>query len=194
MRLKNVKFLKAAYLPSQIPELPYSEVALVGRSNVGKSSLLNTLAMNSRLAKVSSKPGKTRSINFFLVDNKFVLVDLPGYGFAKASEKEKSRWANLVESYLKNRDNLKNIFILVDSKVGPTDSDRQMKLWCDFYSIPYTIVATKIDKLKKRSNIQNLDRRIREALGLDESIKIIKFSSKNGQGRDELIRLIESVV
>ncbi len=186
MKIKNVKLYKAVYKPEDILQTPYNEVAFVGRSNVGKSSLLNTLANNFKLAKVSSQPGKTRSINFYLIDGKFFLVDLPGYGFAKVPLSEQKRWRDLIESYLKGRDRLKGIFLLVDSKVGPTEKDLQMKEWLDFYGIPYVVVATKVDKLKQKER-RKLEERIREGFK-DNSIKIIPFSSKTREGRDKLLK------
>lgn len=186
MKIKNVKLYKAVYKPEDILQTPYNEVAFVGRSNVGKSSLLNTLANNFKLAKVSSQPGKTRSINFYLIDGKFFLVDLPGYGFAKVPLSEQKRWRDLIESYLKGRDRLKGIFLLVDSKVGPTEKDLQMKEWLDFYGIPYVVVATKVDKLKQKER-RKLEERIREGFK-DNSIKIIPFSSKTREGRDRLLK------
>jgi len=186
MKVKKVKLYKTVYAPEELPQTPYSEVAFVGRSNVGKSSLLNALANNFKLAKVSSQPGKTRSINFFLVNDRFFLVDLPGYGFAKVPLSEQKRWRELVEGYLKNRDRLKGVFLLVDSKVGPTEKDLQMKEWLDFHGIPYTVVATKVDRLKKKEK-NSLERRIREAFK-DEAVKIIPFSSKTREGRDKLLK------
>ncbi|RKQ63229.1 GTP-binding protein [Thermovibrio guaymasensis] len=186
MKIKNVKLYKAVYRPEDIPQTPYNEVAFVGRSNVGKSSLLNTLANNFKLARVSSQPGKTRSINFYLIDGKFFLVDLPGYGFAKVPLSEQKRWRDLIESYLKGRDRLKGIFLLVDSKVGPTEKDLQMKEWLDFYGIPYVVVATKVDKLKQKER-RKLEERIREGFK-NNSIKIIPFSSKTREGRDRLLK------
>ena len=186
MKIKNVKLYKAVYKPEDILQTPYNEVAFVGRSNVGKSSLLNTLANNFKLARVSSQPGKTRSINFYLIDGKFFLVDLPGYGFAKVPLSEQKRWRDLIESYLKGRDRLKGVFLLVDSKVGPTEKDLQMKEWLDFYGIPYVVVATKVDKLKQKER-RKLEERIREGFK-DNSIKIIPFSSKTREGRDKLLK------
>ncbi len=186
MKIRNVKLYKTVYKPEELPDTPYSEVAFVGRSNVGKSSLLNTLANNFKLAKVSSQPGKTRSINFYLIDNRFFLVDLPGYGFAKVPLSEQKRWRELIESYLKGRDRLKGVFLLVDSKVGPTEKDLQMKEWLDFYSIPYLVVATKVDKLKQKER-RNLEERIKKALG-DSSVTVIPFSSKTREGRERLLK------
>ncbi len=192
MKIKKVKLYRTVYRPEDLPQTPYNEVAFVGRSNVGKSSLLNTLVNNFKLAKVSSEPGKTRSVNFYLVNNRFFLVDLPGYGFAKVPFEEQKRWRELIEGYLKERDRLKGVFLLVDSRVGPTEKDVQMKDWLDFYGIPYVVVATKVDKLKKRERAK-LEEKIREAFK-DSSVKVIPFSSKTREGRDQLLREIRNFV
>lgn len=192
MKIRKVELYKTVYVPEDLPQTPYREVAFVGRSNVGKSSLLNTLANNFKLAKVSSEPGKTRSINFYLVNNKFFMVDLPGYGFAKVSFKEQKRWRELIENYLKERDTLKGVFLLVDSRVGPTEKDRQMKDWLDFFGIPYVIVATKVDKLKS-SEKQKLEKKIEEGFG-DKDLRIIPFSSKTREGRVEVLKEIERLL
>ena len=192
MKIKKVKLYRTVYRPEDLPQTPYNEVAFVGRSNVGKSSLLNTLVNNFKLAKVSSEPGKTRSVNFYLVNDRFFLVDLPGYGFAKVPFEEQKRWRELIEGYLKERDRLKGVFLLVDSRVGPTEKDVQMKDWLDFYGIPYVVVATKVDKLKKRERAK-LEEKIREAFK-DSSVKVIPFSSKTREGRDQLLREIRNFV
>jgi len=188
MRIRNVELYKTVFNPEDLPQTPFKEVAFVGRSNVGKSSLLNTLANNFKLAKVSSQPGKTRSINFYLVDKKFFLVDLPGYGFAKVPLKEQLRWRELIEGYLKERDNLKGVFLLVDSKVGPTEKDLQMKEWLAFYSIPYVVVATKVDRLRS-SQRRGLEDRIRKSLDSPQ-VEVIPFSSKTREGRDRVLKII----
>ncbi len=192
MKIRKVKLYRTVYKPEDLPQTPYNEVAFVGRSNVGKSSLLNTLVNNFKLAKVSSEPGKTRSVNFYLVNDRFFLVDLPGYGFAKVPLEEQKRWRELIESYLKERDRLKGVFLLVDSRVGPTEKDVQMKDWLDFYGIPYVVVATKVDKLKKKERAK-LGERIRETFN-DSSVKVIPFSSKTREGRDVLLREIRNFV
>ncbi|ADY73846.1 GTP-binding protein engB [Desulfurobacterium thermolithotrophum DSM 11699] len=192
MKIKKVKLYKTVYAPEELPQTPYKEVAFVGRSNVGKSSLLNTLVNNYKIAKVSSEPGKTRSVNFYLINDKFFMVDLPGYGFAKVPFKEQKRWRDLIEKYLKERDTLKGVFLLVDSKVGPTEKDKQMKDWLDFFGIPYVVVATKVDKLKS-SEKQKLKRKVEEGLK-DKNLEIIPFSSKTREGRVEVLKRIERLL
>lgn len=192
MKIRKVELYRTVYKPEDLPQTPYNEVAFVGRSNVGKSSLLNTIVNNFKLAKVSSEPGKTRSVNFYLVNDKFFMVDLPGYGYAKVPFSEQKRWRKLIEGYLKDRDRLKGVFLLVDSRVGPTEKDLQMKEWLDFYRIPYVVVATKVDKLK-RSERSKLEKKIKEGFG-DESLKVIPFSSKTREGRDKLLKEIKAFV
>ena len=192
MKIRKVNLYRTVYKPENLPQTPYNEVAFVGRSNVGKSSLLNTVVNNFKLAKVSSEPGKTRSVNFYLVNDRFFLVDLPGYGFAKVPFEEQKRWRELIEGYLKDRDRLKGVFLLVDSRVGPTEKDKQMKEWLDFFGIPYIVVATKVDKLKKNEKAK-LEKRIKEEFK-DNSVKVIPFSSKTREGRDRLLKEIKSFV
>ncbi|SMO56801.1 GTP-binding protein [Balnearium lithotrophicum] len=192
MKVKNVELYKAVYSPEDLPQTPFNEVAFVGRSNVGKSSLLNTIVNNFKLARVSSEPGKTRSINFYLVNQKFFLVDLPGYGFARVPLREQKRWKELIESYLKGRDRLKGIFLLIDSRVGPTEKDKQMKDWLDFYSIPYVVIATKVDKLKS-SERKKLEEKVRRAFK-DDSVRIVPFSSKTREGREQVLKILNNWV
>lgn len=192
IKIRKVELHRTVYVPNDFPSVPYREVAFVGRSNVGKSSLLNTLANNFKLAKVSSEPGKTRSINFYLVNNKFFLVDLPGYGFAKVPFREQNRWKELVENYLGSRNQLKGVFLLVDSKVGPTEKDRQMKSWLDFFEASYIVVATKVDKLRS-SEKQRLKTKIRKGFN-DENLRVIPFSSKTREGRVEILKEIEKLI
>ena len=192
MKIRKVELYKTVYVPEDLPQTPYREVAFVGRSNVGKSSLLNTLVSNFKLAKVSSEPGKTRSINFYFVNNRFFMVDLPGYGFAKVSFKEQKRWRGLIENYLEKRDTLKGVFLLIDSRIGPTEKDRQMKDWLDFFGIPYVVVATKVDKLKS-SEKQKLKKKIEEGPG-NKDLKLIPFSSETREGRIEVLKEIERLL
>ncbi|WP_456425685.1 ribosome biogenesis GTP-binding protein YihA/YsxC [Desulfurobacterium sp.] len=189
--VKKAQLYKTVFKAEDLPDTPYNEVAFVGRSNVGKSSLLNTIVKNYRLAKVSSSPGKTRSVNFYFVNDRFFVVDLPGYGFARLSKAEQRCWKELIESYLTGRDKLKGVFLLVDSKVGPTDKDIMMKEWLEYYGIPFCVVATKVDRLKKQSERATLKRRIRQKLGIDDSVNVIPFSARTREGRVEILKQIE---
>lgn len=166
-------------------------IAMVGRSNVGKSSLINSLCANNKLARISSSPGKTRLINFFDVnDGSFYLVDLPGYGYAKVSKQEQANWAGLIEGYLSSGA-VTHIFLLVDIRHAPTEGDRQMLQWIIYYGVPFTLIATKGDKLPK-------SRRAQAALAVARQLgappQAIVYSSENGEGKDALTERIGAVV
>mgnify|MGYP004464994869 FL=1 len=154
MKIKNAKFLKSGVSADDSFLLP--EIAIVGRSNVGKSSLINYLT-NSKIAKTSSTPGRTRLINYFEINGgEFILVDLPGYGYAEANKSTKSNWGSMIEPYILNNKNLKNILLLVDCRHTPSTDDKAMMNFLLYYNLPFTIVATKVDKLKKSELNKNL--------------------------------------
>ncbi|MGC8941290.1 MAG: ribosome biogenesis GTP-binding protein YihA/YsxC [Sulfurihydrogenibium sp.] len=185
MSLKNVKFIKSAVKPEDYPPADKPEVAIVGRSNVGKSSLINAIFKKS-VAKVSSTPGKTRLINFFTFNDDIYFVDLPGYGFASVSQKERLNWQKMIENYLLNRENLKLIIMLVDTRYPPTNLDILMKQWLESFEKPYIVVGTKIDKLNQ-SEKAKAKKIIKDTLELDENVPILLVSSKEGTGIDNLI-------
>jgi len=170
-----------AVKPSQFPETGWPEVAFVGRSNVGKSSLINALLNRKKLARTSGTPGKTRTINFFNVEDRLYFVDLPGYGYAKVSKSESAKWGEMVDGYLKDRPQLKHIFLLMDIRHEPSVGDRQIHEWCIHYNLPYTIIATKSDKIKK-SQVQKHLAVIRKTLG--EESPPLPFSSESWEGRE----------
>ena len=190
MRITNVKFLKSA--TARETGYDKKEIAMVGRSNVGKSSLINYLT-NAKVAKTSSEPGRTRLINYFSINNdEFLLVDLPGYGYSAASGKERNSWGSMIEGYLSGNENLKNILFLVDIRHKPSVDDMQMIGFMNFYAIPYTIVATKSDKLSKSQigvQKQMLAKELR--VGLDN---IYVVSSLKKTGRDELLNRISQFI
>jgi GTP-binding protein len=186
MEIKQSEFITSAVKPNQYPEDNMAEVAFVGRSNVGKSSIINSLTNRKSLAKVSGTPGKTRLINFFLINNTFRLVDLPGYGYAKVSKTEKQGWGQIIESYLLNRPQLRKVVLLVDCRHKPTEDDILMYKWIRHYGHNTLIVATKKDKLKK-SEIPKSEKLIRETLELGSNEKVMFFSSLNKAGREELL-------
>lgn len=188
MSLKNVKFIKSAVKPQDYPSPDKPEVAIVGRSNVGKSSLINAIFKRS-IAKVSSTPGKTRLINFFTLNDDIYFVDLPGYGFASVSQKERLNWQKMIEDYLLNRENLKLIIMLVDTRYPPTNLDILMKQWLESFDKPYIVVGTKIDKLNQ-SEKAKAKKVIKETLELDDDATIFLVSSKEGTGIDTLINEI----
>lgn len=189
MEIKNANFYISVADSRKLVEDDKKQIAFVGRSNVGKSSLLNALVRQKKLAKTSQTPGRTRLINYFLINNEFYFVDLPGYGFAKGNKQEVSSWQDLIEPYLVNNSNLKCVCMLVDSRLNPMDSDKQMQVVLDYYKIPYIVIATKADKLTKsesgkvKSTIANALR-----LGTDN---IIVSSSKTNAGRKEILDKLE---
>ena len=166
MKIRSADFILSASSPWQFPPPTLPEIAFAGRSNVGKSTLINSLLNRKKLVKTSSTPGKTQLINFFNINDKFHFVDLPGYGFAKVPENVRKQWQRLIEAYLQERETLRNVVLIVDSRHGPTAQDRQLKDWLDYYERPLLIVASKIDKLK-RGQIQKHLKIIRQDLALD---------------------------
>jgi len=185
MIIKDCRFLVSAVSKDQYPRGQLPEIAFAGRSNVGKSSLINSLVNRKNLVKVSSTPGKTRTINFFIVNDKLILVDLPGYGYAEVSKSEKMKWAPMIEEYLKNRENLKSVVLLVDIRHKPTSDDKMMYDFIKYYKEKVIIVATKRDKISNNTVQKNLNI-IRETLGTDEKDILIPYSSENHLGRKEL--------
>lgn len=186
MRIKKSEFVTSAVKRNQYPLDNRVEIAFVGRSNVGKSSIINALTNRKKLAKVSQTPGKTRLINFFIINDDFYLVDLPGYGYAKVSKQEKDSWGKTIETYLTSREQLKRVVLLVDSRHKPTGDDILMHEWIKHFGYDVTVVATKSDKLT-RNELKKNEKLIRETLKLDAGDKLYFFSSLNKDGRDELI-------
>lgn len=174
--LKNIKFKTSVFSTKQLFDTDLKQIVLVGKSNVGKSSFINSLANQKSLAKVGQRPGKTKSINFYNVNNEFYLVDLPGYGYSTMTKQEKENTSKLIEKYINNNSNIKHIFFLVDIRHTPTENDRQMYEWLLSKSIPFTIIATKADKIAK-TKIDSYLLNITKALFSTE--KIIAFSSSN---------------
>lgn len=191
ININNAKFEITAVKPEQYPKSDKPEITFVGRSNVGKSSLINSMLNRKSLARVAATPGLTRVINFYNVDNILYFVDLPGYGFAKVSKTEKESWGSVVETYLKTRKQLKLVIMLVDIRHSPTDDDKLMNDWLKCNGIPYLITATKLDKIP-RSKVKERVCDIRKVLELSDSVKVIPFSSKTKQGREELWNEIKS--
>lgn len=186
MRIKQSEFITSAVKREQYPLDNRVEVAFVGRSNVGKSSIINSLTNRKKLAKVSGTPGKTRLVNFFLINNDFYLVDLPGYGYAKVSKSEKDSWGKTVEMYLTAREQLKRVVLLVDSRHKPTGDDIMMNDWFKHFGYNVVVVATKSDKLTK-NELKKSEKIIKETLKLGGDDKLYFFSSLNKDGADQLI-------
>ena len=192
MNLNNVEFLISAASPKDFPKNRMPEIAFAGKSNVGKSSVINRLLNRKNFARVGEKPGKTIHVNYFVVDKKCYFVDLPGYGYAKVSQKEKDRWGKLMEDYFAaNRIDLG--VMIVDYRHPPTQNDITMANWFIQSGCPFVVVANKMDKLKKSELEPNLVT-IREDLALPEGTPIIPFSAEKGNGKEELVRMILSTV
>ncbi|GAA0823846.1 ribosome biogenesis GTP-binding protein YihA/YsxC [Clostridium tertium] len=187
IKIKNSDFVISAVKKEQYPITGLPEIAFVGRSNVGKSSIINALTNRKKLAKVSQTPGKTRLINFFIINgDEFYLVDLPGYGYAKVSKTEKASWGKTIETYLNGRQELKRVVLLVDSRHKPTADDIQMHEWIKFYGYDEVVIATKSDKLSN-NELRKSEKVIRETLNLGKEDKLYFFSSLNKKGKDELV-------
>ena len=192
MNFQKVEFLISAAAPKDFPGKRLPEIAFAGKSNVGKSSVINRVLQRKNFARVGEKPGKTIHVNYFTVDGKCYIVDLPGYGFAKVSAQEKSRWGKLMEDYFAaNRINLG--VMIVDYRHPPTNNDITMAQWFIQSGCPFVVVANKMDKLKKSELELNL-KCIREDLELPEDVPVIPFSAEKGNGRDELVKYILEAV
>lgn len=190
MNFNNVEFVISAAAVKDFPGNGLPEIAFAGKSNVGKSSVINRVLQRKNFARVGEKPGKTVHINYFLLDKQCYLVDLPGYGFAKVSQSEKDRWAKLMEAYFaENRIDLG--VMIVDARHAPTNNDITMASWFLNSGRPFVVVANKLDKLKKSEIEPNLQL-VRETLELDENATLIPFSAEKGTGRDELLQAILS--
>ena len=193
MVIKNVNLEIVCGVTSKVPDTAYAEVAFAGKSNVGKSSLINALMNRKALARTSSQPGKTQTINFYNINDAMYLVDLPGYGYAKASEEVKAKWGKMIENYLHTSKQLKAVFLLIDIRHDPSANDRMMYEWMVYQGFAPIIIATKLDKIK-RSQIQKNVKAIREGLNVQPGTTIIPFSAETKQGRDEIWELIDSFV
>lgn len=192
MVIKNVELEIVCGITSKLPETELLEVAFAGKSNVGKSSLINALMNRKALARTSATPGKTQTINFYNVNKELYLVDLPGYGYARVSEKEKIQWGKLIERYLHSSKQLKAVFLLIDIRHEPSENDKLMYSWIVNQGYQPIIIATKLDKIK-RSQVQKHMKMIRQGLELIPGTTIIPFSAETKQGRDEIWELIESI-
>ena len=185
MDLNKARYELTAVKPEQYPLAIIPEIALVGRSNVGKSTIINTLLNRRNLARVSSEPGKTRGINFYNIDDELYFVDLPGYGYAKVSKGQKESWRAIIETYLNLRHQLKMVIMLVDIRHAPSADDKIMYQWILERGLSHMVVATKLDKIS-RSQVHARVQEIKKVLGLGNGIVVIPFSSETRQGKDEI--------
>jgi len=193
MLIKKAEIITSAVNPAQYPNTGWPEIALAGRSNVGKSSLINSLVNRKALARTGNTPGMTRIINFYNVNDSITLVDLPGYGYAKVSRQERETWGQLAETYLNSRENLKMILLLVDIRHDPTPDDAIMLNYIRESGRDYAIIATKADKINRSEYKRHMDR-IKDVLGLDNEHEIIAFSSAKRIGIEKIWSKIETVL
>lgn len=188
MNISNIHFVKSIAKLEETPKPGYPEIAFIGRSNVGKSSMINTLFNQRNLAKISSTPGKTRLINYFSLDNKLYIVDLPGYGFTKQLDDKSKKWKLLIETYLSKNERLKNVFLLIDCRHDLMELDHKMIQWLNYYLISFKIILTKRDKLSN-NQFNTQWARLNQSL---PNIALIPFSAKSREGREEVLEIIES--
>lgn len=193
MIIKNVNLETVCGVTSKLPENTLPEIAFAGKSNVGKSSLINAIMNRKSLARTSSQPGKTQTINFYNVNDAFYLVDLPGYGYAKANEQVKAQWGKMIERYLHNSDRLKAVFLLIDIRHDPSANDREMYQWMLHYGYHPIIIATKLDKIN-RSQIQKQVKAINVGLDAEKGTVVIPFSAQTKQGREEIYDLLDGLL
>lgn len=193
MIIKNVALETVCGITSKLPENSRPEVAFAGKSNVGKSSLINALMNRKSLARTSSQPGKTQTINFYNVNNSIYFVDLPGYGYARTSEHVKAQWGKMIENYLYKSRQLKAVFLLIDIRHKPSENDCVMYDWIRSHGYQPIIIATKLDKIN-RSQIQKQVKLLRETLKADKDARIVPFSATTKQGREEIYEIIEEIL
>lgn len=191
MIIRNINLETVCGITSILPDNEHPEIAFAGKSNVGKSSLINALMNRKSYARISATPGKTQTINFYNINNELYLVDLPGYGYAKVSEKEKMKWGQLIERYLHGSGQLKAVFLLIDIRHEPSANDRMMYDWIVDQGYEPIIIATKLDKIK-RSQVDKHIKMLRTGLDLIPGTRVIPFSSMTKQGRDEIWELVET--
>ena len=192
MIIRSLELETVCGITSKLPENELPEIAFAGKSNVGKSSLINGLMNRKSFARISATPGKTQTINFYNINKELYLVDLPGYGYARVSEKEKQKWGKMIERYLHGSKQLKAVFLLIDIRHDPSANDKQMYEWILSQGYHPIIIATKLDKLK-RSQVQKHVKAVRQGLGLEPGAVLIPFSAVTKQGRDEIWELAEEL-
>ncbi|WP_129688049.1 ribosome biogenesis GTP-binding protein YihA/YsxC [Gottfriedia acidiceleris] len=190
MKVTTADIVISAVRPNQYPDTQFPEIALAGRSNVGKSSFINKMLNRKALARTSSKPGKTQTLNFFLINEQLFYVDVPGYGYAKVSKKEREAWGKMIETYITSREQLRAVILLVDLRHSPTEDDVMMYDFLKHYGIPVIIVATKADKIPKGKWDKHA-KVVREKLQIEEGDELILFSSETGMGKEKAWSVID---
>lgn len=189
VKIKSAEIVISAVSKAQYPENSLPEIALAGRSNVGKSSFINKMLNRKNLARTSSKPGKTQTLNFYLINEAFYFVDVPGYGYAKVSKTERAKWGNMIESYLTGRHELKSVILIVDLRHPPTKDDVLMYQFLKHYLIPVIVIATKADKIP-RGKWEKHAKVVKEKLAIEKEDPVIIFSSETGVGKEEVWQVI----
>ena len=193
MKINSVELAISAVRQSQYPEDNKPEFLLCGRSNVGKSSFINSIIERKDLARVSSNPGKTQTLNFYYVNEDFYIVDVPGYGYAAVSEEVRQKFGKMIEEYLENRENLERVFLLIDFRIKPTQDDLLMYNFLNYHNLPVTIIATKVDKVSKNDREKQI-KMINEELNIKDGDNLVLFSSKTKLGKIEIQNEIEEIV
>ena len=193
MTIKSLELETVCGITSKLPQHDKIEMAFWGRSNVGKSSLINSLMNRKSLARISSQPGKTQTINFYNINDAMYLTDLPGYGYAKVSQKEKEKWGKMIENYLNNSKQLRAVFLLIDIRHDPSANDKMMYEWMVYQGFHPIIVATKMDKIK-RSQLQKQIKAVKVGLDVEPDTIIIPFSAVTKQGREEIWDLMDQII
>ena len=188
-QIQKAEIVMSAVSQEQYPKDKLPEIAVAGRSNVGKSSFINSLLSRKGLARTSSKPGKTRTINFFLIDEKFYLVDVPGYGYAKVSKQERNKWGQMMDEYFTQRESLQLTVLLVDARHDPSELDIQMYEFLKHYGLPVLVVATKCDKIKPSKRPRHL-KAVKEGLNLEPGDEVVLYSSEKLDGRNEVWKYV----
>ena len=193
MIIKSVELEIVCGVTSKIPKTQLPEIAFAGKSNVGKSSLINSLMNRKSLARTSSKPGKTQTINFYNINEEMYLVDLPGYGYTNAPESERMKWGKMVERYLHTSQKLKAVFLLLDIRHAPSENDKKMYEWIVYQGYRPMIIATKLDKLKRSQVVKNV-KVLKDGLGLTHDDLLLPFSAETKQGREEIWQVMEGML
>ncbi len=193
MKIKDAQFIISAVKPHQYPVDALPEIALAGRSNVGKSSLINKLILRKNLARASAQPGKTQQLNYYRVNDMVYLVDFPGYGYAKVSKTQREQFGEMIETYLKDREPLKLQLLIIDIRHEPSKDDQLMYKWLKHYEVPTCVVATKADKIPRSKWDKHL-KMIRQTLEVDPQDSVVLFSSESGMGREQLWDIINETI
>ncbi len=193
MKIKNVSLETVCGITSRLPDNKYPEIAFAGKSNVGKSSLINVLMNRKSLARTSAQPGKTQTINFYNINDELYFTDLPGYGYARVSRETKEKWGRMIERYLRSSKQLRAVFLLIDIRHEPSQNDVEMYRWIADNGYEPIVIATKLDKINRSQTAKNI-KVIRDKLKVREGIKIIPFSAQTKQGREEIYETIDEIL